>query len=223
VSVISVYSRKWFKVIHDVLLTSTISPPPPLTLNPSLLTSVGYSLIPMFPYPSSVSLSVNFSLLSLKKGNWGLWDHHGVWPSICPCPRLITFEPIGRSSWYSAGRSCHWRWPRHHGFTPYLQPFLTVETISVCKCQWDDAVSHVTIRTAHNFVLSRADTATLGPRAGCRPPWVFIRHTQSSEVYIITSWNSRRCSGFKIKWKNSSDMFVTGFWIFATLNLVGIG
>jgi hypothetical protein len=39
----------------------------------------------------------------------------------------------------------------------------------------------------------------------------------------FTSWNTRRCSGFKIKWKNSSDMFVIGFWIFATPNLVGIG
>jgi hypothetical protein len=40
---------------------------------------------------------------------------------------------------------------------------------------------------------------------------------------LKTSWNSRRCSGFKIKWKNSSDMFVAGFWIVATPNLVGIG
>jgi hypothetical protein len=38
-----------------------------------------------------------------------------------------------------------------------------------------------------------------------------------------TSWNTRRCSGFKIKWKNSSDMFVAGFWILAAPNLVGIG
>jgi hypothetical protein len=42
-------------------------------------------------------------------------------------------------------------------------------------------------------------------------------------LYSYTSWNTRRCSGFKIKWKNSSGMFVTGFWIFATPNLVGIG
>jgi hypothetical protein len=27
---------------------------------------------------------------------------------------------------------------------------------------------------------------------------------------LFTSWNTRRCSGFKIKWKNSSDMFVAG-------------
>jgi hypothetical protein len=44
--------------------------------------------------------------------------------------------------------------------------------------------------------------------------WIFLRST---------IWNTRRCSGFKIKWKNSSDMFVAGFWIVATPNLVGIG
>jgi uncharacterized MAPEG superfamily protein len=42
-------------------------------------------------------------------------------------------------------------------------------------------------------------------------------------IYIYTSRNTRRCSGFKIKWKNSSDMFVVGFWIVGTQNLVVIG
>jgi hypothetical protein len=41
--------------------------------------------------------------------------------------------------------------------------------------------------------------------------------------YIYTSWNTRRCSGFKIKWKNSSDMFVAGFWIVVRPNLYWIG
>jgi hypothetical protein len=31
-------------------------------------------------------------------------------------PWLITFESVGRLSWHSAGRSCHWRWPRRHNF-----------------------------------------------------------------------------------------------------------
>jgi hypothetical protein len=41
--------------------------------------------------------------------------------------------------------------------------------------------------------------------------------------YIFTSWNTRRCSGFKKKWKNSSDMFVAVSWIVATPSLVWIG
>jgi hypothetical protein len=46
-----------------------------------------------------------------------------------------------------------------------------------------------------------------------------------NEVFILydTSWNTRRCSGFKKKWKNSSDIFVAGFWIVATPSLVWIG
>jgi hypothetical protein len=45
---------------------------------------------------------------------------------------------------------------------------------------------------------------------------------RGKKVISLTIWNTRRCSGFKIKWKNSSDMFVAGFWIVATPHLVGI-
>jgi hypothetical protein len=51
---------------------------------------------------------------------------------------------------------------------------------------------------------------------------VFIATLYLYHPYNLTSWNTRRCSGFKIKWKNPSDMFVAGFWIVATQNVVGI-
>jgi hypothetical protein len=42
-------------------------------------------------------------------------------------------------------------------------------------------------------------------------------------LLLLTSWNTRSCSGLKIKWWNSSDMFVAEFCIVTTPNLVGIG
>jgi hypothetical protein len=53
--------------------------------------------------------------------------------------------------------------------------------------------------------------------------WWVVEITVLYHILEVSSWNTRRCSGFKIKWKNSSDMFLAGFWIVATPNLVGIG
>jgi hypothetical protein len=59
--------------------------------------------------------------------------------------------------------------------------------------------------------------------AQCTRRLSFLCSPQSEiDILFITSWNTRRCSGFKIKWNNSSDMFVAGFWIVAAQNLVGI-
>jgi hypothetical protein len=40
-----------------------------------------------------------------------------ICPSVCVSP-LITFYPIGRVSWNSVGRSCHWRRSRRLTFNP---------------------------------------------------------------------------------------------------------
>jgi hypothetical protein len=55
------------------------------------------------------------------------------------------------------------------------------------------------------------------------PPRRLSLKIKETVFLLHTSWNTRRCSGFKKKWTNSSDMFVAGFWIVATPSFVWIG
>jgi hypothetical protein len=77
-------------------------------------------------------------------------------------------------------------------------------------------------------LISQSECACLFPQTGYCISAVSVTpkqagHNRFFSQLFYTSWNTRRCSGFKIRWKNSSDMFVAGFWIVATPNLVGIG
>jgi hypothetical protein len=83
----------------------------------------------------------------LKKGKWDFWDDTlSVHLSVCSA--LITFEPVGRISWNTEEKLCHWSLHLRHIFHPVA---LNIQNDSVRTSEVDSKLETINVRP-WNFV-----------------------------------------------------------------------
>jgi hypothetical protein len=164
------------------------------------------------------SIIVPRSSLIIVWYNRPIWDHSTMRLSLVPPSSLWAL--ISFTDAYSPGRSFDLP------FRGFLITHTHRHTVGLLWTSDQPVAETSTFTEQHNRQTSmpRAGLELATPATKRPQTYALDRAATGIGIIIIsTSRNTRRCSGFKIKWKNSSDMFVAGFWIVATPNLVGIG